>query len=55
MILDIKHPNEAFIALQNLLKQGRANLAESISKLGYKYRRLAIVEDAYKSIFSSNN
>ncbi|MCB0489350.1 MAG: hypothetical protein R2820_08865 [Cyclobacteriaceae bacterium] len=50
VILNIDNPKTAFEAMQSLLKIGREKLGESIVSLAFKYRRMELVEDAYKNI-----
>lgn len=54
VILDMGNREKSFLTLKKLLGQGRLNLAETISKLAYKYRRMELVENTYKELISES-
>ncbi|MEQ8362616.1 MAG: hypothetical protein RH948_07065 [Cyclobacteriaceae bacterium] len=55
VILDMDNRDTAFAAMRNLVETGREKLAEQISQLAYKHRRLALVEKVYASLFADKD
>jgi hypothetical protein len=50
VILDPGHPRQAFAALLEIMKRGRAQVADEIQSIAFKYRRLELIKASYEPL-----
>jgi len=55
IILDMDNQVASLEAMKSLLTNGRSRLAESISQVAYKHRRLELVEEVYRGLIGDRN